>query len=59
MQEFLIIRGNGTIKTFATLNEAIKACCDDETIVYQAVRVVKAETKMIVNNYKPEAVSHG
>jgi hypothetical protein len=58
MQEFLIIRSNGTIKTFATLNEAIKACTDDETIIYQACRVVRAETKMVVEFYKPE-VNHG
>jgi hypothetical protein len=58
MQEFLIIQSDGTLKTFPTLNEAIKACTDDETIIYQACRVVRAETKMVVEFYKPE-VNHG
>ena len=58
MQEFLIIRANGRISTFPTLNEAIKACSDEETIIYQACRVVRAETKMVVEFYKPE-VNHG
>ena len=58
MQEFLIIQSDGTLKTFPALNEAIKTCKDEETIIYQACRVVRAETKMVVEFYKPE-VNHG
>jgi hypothetical protein len=58
MQEFLIIQPDGKIVTFAVLNDAIKSCREDETIIYQACRVVRAETKMVVEFYKPE-VNHG